>query len=168
MAQPIADVAYWNTRTDLALERKPDHPWHAFFICNEGDWKATLKSWRRILSIHIKPEDSILDAGCAMGFLLDVLPKDYRGEYLGLDFCPKLLAYAREKHPENQFIEGNLLDMPELPLQKYDWAVIGNVKPMVLRELGEEVWEKMLANVSKCASKVLILEYDPAHKGEVL
>jgi SAM-dependent methyltransferase len=58
------------------------------------------------------PTAQILDLGCGNGELArELVRRDFRGSYLGLDFSTELLDVAREgvaDHPNFAFIQGNL------------------------------------------------------------
>jgi hypothetical protein len=43
---------------------------------------------------------------------------------------------------------------------KFDWAVCCSIKPMVVRNAGEELWYEIEANIRRVARKILLLGYD--------
>jgi len=78
-----------------------------------------LKSWDGLGGYHglmiqkifnlILYDLSVLDVGCGSGHLLDVMPGNGQklGEYLGVDMDERVLARAREKHPEAKFMKAD-------------------------------------------------------------
>lgn len=101
-----------------------------------------------ILAKKVKPGSSVLDVGCGNGRLLEALPPDI--DYLGVDNSEKLLELARKEHPQNKFIEGDILDLGKAIHRKYDYifcvAVLHHLpgkdlRIKALKELKEVVWE---------------------------
>jgi len=112
--------------------------------------------------------------GCGWGRLLDLLPRRWRGEYLGIDLCPELIAEARSRYEGSRRIRFDTSDLRDtLRLRglvgpdKMDLAVLVSVRGMVLREKGPEAWTGMLPNVWRSCRRVLYLEYDPDGWGEL-
>ena len=61
---------------------------------------------------HIKDNFKILDLGCGNGRLLKSLEQsDKKLNYLGVDFSEKLIAQARENHPEAKFVTADMSDL---------------------------------------------------------
>lgn len=174
MTEPILEPDYWRKRLADARERH-----HAVFCCPLGTWQAIEAKHREILTRHIKPCDSVLDAGCAWGRLLDLLPDHWKGTggYLGVDLSPDFIALARKEHPDYVFrisdlraIDNRLDDndtSPNALCLKFDWAVLISIRPMVKRNLGDEVWAAMETELRRVAKRLLLLEYDPASEGSV-
>lgn len=59
---------------------------------------------------YIKRGDQIADIGCGNGRLQNELGEEI--SYTGIDNNEKLLAEARKNHPKENFIKGDLLDIP--------------------------------------------------------
>ncbi|MDJ0677007.1 MAG: class I SAM-dependent methyltransferase [Calothrix sp. MO_167.B42] len=54
---------------------------------------------------------SILDIGCGVGHLVEYLAEiGYRGNYIGIDTLPEMVAAARVCYPNWQFQEGDILN----------------------------------------------------------
>lgn len=55
---------------------------------------------------------SVLDLGCGLGFLAEVVP----GPYLGVDFSPFVIRKAKKQNrkPEVQFLEADIRDLPDV------------------------------------------------------
>lgn len=169
MSEDIGNPVYWAQR--LANAREPHH---AIFKCSVEQWRRIETKHREILARLIGDNDSILDAGCGWGRLLDLLPDSWRGDYLGIDLSPDFIQRAvaayNIKSPSDcdscvDFLVGDLrtFRVPHF----CHWAVLISVRPMVRRNLGEAAWAEMEANVRRHASKLLFLEYDDADPGSV-
>jgi hypothetical protein len=184
MPEPINDLDYWKQRLEAAPKGR-EH--EAVFRCSKERWAAIEKKHRDILALHIKPFDSVLDCGCGWGRLLLMLPPNWHGLYLGVDLSPDFIHKAlvetiplAQKIYNGQNGMGNrpgafqVSDLRDLSRnvflpgrRKWDWAVMVSVRPMVKRNLGGAEWDKMEAEIRKCAEKLLYLEYDPDDEGSV-
>ena len=76
--------------------------------------------------LPIKKEDSVLDIGCGFGDLYGFLrKKNHKGDYLGLDINPNLLAVAKSKHKN---ISIRKLDILEDKIDDtYDWVIASGI-----------------------------------------
>lgn len=148
---------FWRERLKSARQLH-----HAVFVCPADKWRRIETKHAEILRRNINPYDSILDAGCAWGRLLDLLPKYWIGRYVGVDLCPDLVELARKRHPNNRFIVGNLISLKHLlPIgESFDWAVMISMRPMIKRNLGNEYWELVRDKVLEVADRILYLECD--------
>ena len=157
--QMIFDPNYWEER-----RKEIQYPHQAIFRCTLPHWRDIEKTHKKILSQTIGAIDSILDVGCAWGRLLELLPKTWKGRYLGIDLCPGFISMAQGRHPSREFIAGDIrsLDFPDV----FDWAVLISIKQMVLGNEGEEAWEKIRQKLQSKADKILYLEYSVENKFE--
>lgn len=56
---------------------------------------------------------SILDVGCGVGHFSRWLnEREYRGDYLGIDLLPEMVARARKAHPDTRFEVADILADP--------------------------------------------------------
>jgi demethylmenaquinone methyltransferase/2-methoxy-6-polyprenyl-1,4-benzoquinol methylase len=80
--------------------------------------------WRRetVRSV-VRPGDRVLDAACGTGDLA-VLAARAGGRVTGLDFSSAMLARARRKAPELEWVQGDLLALPFAD-DSFDAATIG-------------------------------------------
>jgi len=69
---------------------------------------------------YIKGGDSVLDAGCGNGRLLELL-KDKNINYIGVDVSDKLIELAKKRYPENRFLVADNLNLP-FPDSNFDKA----------------------------------------------
>ena len=166
MPEPVTNPDYWKERLRSALLRGKLH--EAVFLENETRWKAIEEKHSRILCRHIGREDSILDAGCGYGRMLDLLPSYWQGLYQGIDVCKEFIDLAKAKYSvDYDFAVGSLHDMSKFADRAFDWAILISVRPMLIRNMGEEYWLKCERELKRVAKKLLYLEYDPNDNGSV-
>lgn len=182
--EDISNPAYWRQRLAQAQARR-DTLHTAVFRCPLDRWKAIEAKHRQILARLIGPDDSVLDAGCGWGRLLDLMPDNWQGVYVGVDLSPDFIMLAlkeislpplpSQRRKVGGFVVGDLttdetvkaLSAYPAAGRKFDWAVMISIRPMVKRNQGEEVWGRFEANVLKLANRLLYLEYDPDCEGFV-
>lgn len=99
------------------------------------------RRWRRLTAqAVVRPGDHVLDACCGTGDLA-LAARACGGEVVGLDFSAAMLARARRKAPDLEWVQGDLLALP-FPDASFHAATIGfgirNVEDLEagLRELG--------------------------------
>ncbi|MDB4786234.1 class I SAM-dependent methyltransferase [bacterium] len=164
--EPVNDKDYWSDR----LNKYP-RLHQAVFLCHEHHWDRLQVIHKDILHDVLGDSDSVLDVGCAWGRLLDLFPKTWSGEYLGIDVCPDFIDIAKREHPDQSFLAGDLLDI-QLPLRKdgllFDYGIVSSVKHMVIRNMGESVWDSMENIVRSQCKCLLFLEYDLNDGGFIL
>jgi SAM-dependent methyltransferase len=77
-----------------------------------------------LAGIGVESGDSVLDVGCGFGDFKGWFEKQHgRIDYTGIDLSPDLLAEARQRHSDAQFIEGDLFDAG-LDAQSFDWVIL--------------------------------------------
>lgn len=60
-----------------------------------------------------KEYKKLLDVGCGTGYLINMLSKDYKADFTGLDLSPEMIKQATSKNIENaKFIEGKSDEIP--------------------------------------------------------
>lgn len=154
--QPIFEPDYWKDRLDRAQRTGTLH--HSIFIAGEERWKKIEELHRTLLFALTYSDSKILDAGCGYGRLLDLMPKAWKGEYVGVDLCPHFVSLAHQMHPGRVFM---VADMRMLPLQdqSFDWGVMISIRPMIIRNAGQEEWDKCEAELRRVCKKLMFLEY---------
>ncbi len=161
MSEPILDPAYWAKRL---AEAKELH--QSIFRCPLDRWQRIEDKHRQILANRIGPMDPVLDCGCGYGRLLTLMPSIWKGRYLGVDISPEFVALAERNYPTHNFVIGDLRDLSWVK-DKYDWAVLISIRPMVIRNLGYEVWDQMERQIRNVANRLLYLEYDELDEGSM-
>ena len=156
----VTDPAYWKDQ----LERAGEH-------LHLATWWAPLR-WhkfhgrrhRQILARMVKPVDSVLDAGCAHGELLDLMPATWYGEYAGVDVSLAFLKLAKRRHPGATFYCGDLLDLSMFGSRSFDWAILRSVKHTLIGHAGQGVWAEAEGSLLRVAKQLLYLEFDIAEE----
>lgn len=162
--KPIYNPEYWRDRLRSFQLRH-----QAIYVCGEDVWKAIEDRHRVLLRQYIKPEDSVLDAGCGWGRLLTLLPDYWKGDYLGVDLCPDFLELARHEHPSRDFVCGDFRELQKHTKEKrFDWAVLISIRPMIINNIGEAGWEAVRDELQQVCDRILFLEYVTDDKGEIL
>ena len=109
-------ITHWDT-----IAQKRDH-W-----VGAGSWYH--RRLTEICSFHISPNLRVLEIGCADGRLLAAV-KPARG--VGIDFSEEMIARARQRHPELEFIHADAHDLSEI---KETFDVI------ILSDLLNDLWD---------------------------
>lgn len=172
--EPIYDPDYWKRRLS-----KAKHEIHkAVFITSGENWRNIEAKHREILNRVILPHDTILDCGCGWGRLLDLLPKTWRGEYFGVDLSPDFISMARNTYPNHDFYEGSMevvlpriadtMNLSDPNAERFDWAVMISIRPMIVRNCGQQVWDNIEKQLRLMCHRLLYLEYDTNDNGEVI
>jgi ubiquinone/menaquinone biosynthesis C-methylase UbiE len=163
VTRPIFEPSFWAERLQSARE-----PHHAVFVCPKARWDAIAANHRAILARHVMPGDGVLEAACGWGRLLDLMPADWRGNYLGVDLSPDFIALAGRKYPGRDFAVGDLRDLSSLEAGAFDWCVMVSLRGMVIREAGAAEWDAIERELRRVAKRLLVLEYDESEEGTVI
>ena len=155
MTEPILEPSYWKERIEKAQETH-----HSVFLCGINRWNNICKEHRAILHRTIGPSDSVLDAGCAYGRLLDLMPRAWHGDYHGIDLSPDFIEKAKRSYPEREFTVGDLRDLSRFSDKQFKWGILVSIRPMVKRNLGNDEWSKMESELTRVCENLLYLEYD--------
>jgi demethylmenaquinone methyltransferase/2-methoxy-6-polyprenyl-1,4-benzoquinol methylase len=115
--------------------------------------------WRRLAAgAVVQPGDSVLDAACGTGDLALADRRAGASHVTGLDFSAQMLARARRKAPELEWIQGDLLALPFAD-GAYDAATIG----FGIRNVADlEVALRELRRVLRPGGRLAILEITQA------
>lgn len=153
--RPVDDPEFWRKRLEWAQEHKV--PYFSIWNCQYEQWQAMIKQHAGQLTKFINPDDRVLDAGCAYGRLVELMPHSWRGAYLGVDISPDFIEYARKLYPTRDFRVGDLRSLPT-PEEPYDWAICVMVYDMIRHSLGADYWAEVEAELRRVAKQILILE----------
>lgn len=80
--------------------------------------------------------DSVLDIGCGSGQLASLLRDKGLSHYLGLDFSPKRIEWARKVCPEFEFQVADVFETRLLDTRQYDTVVCTEFLEHVSRDTG--------------------------------
>jgi len=104
-------------------------------------------------NIGIQDGDSVLDVGCGFGDFKFWAKKQGIGlVYTGIDLSPDLLRQAEERHPDAEFLAGDLFDLKGKK-RSYDWVILSGA-------LNEQLHDE-----SAYAKRVVERMYQLCHKG---
>lgn len=112
------------------------------FAGNFDRWERSRSGYQRrlaeIYTFLIPPGMRVLEIGCAQGDLLAAL-KPSRG--VGVDFCPAMLARAKQRHPSLDFQQGDA----------HDFALNETFDYIVCSDLVNDLWDvqKVFENVAR-------------------
>jgi SAM-dependent methyltransferase len=160
MNEHLLQPSYWGER--LRAARIVDRLHESVFRGVDPEWWKRMTDYRRKkLAEVVKPEDSVLDAGCCWGWLLDILPDGWKGDYLGVDLSPDFVALARQRYPGRAFVVGDLLKPETIDLggRHFTWAYVGSVKSMFTNQIGGDSWERIEAFLRSVADDLIVYEY---------
>ena len=167
MTEPILEESYWRVRLQQARQRH-----HAIFKCPLNEWQRIEEKHRDILRDRIGDQDRILDAGCGWGRLLDLMPDAWVGDYTGIDLSPEFIDLAREEHPDKNFLVGDLDNLGRFFTIGYedifDWGILISIRPMMIRNLGQNYWNQVEKKLRRVCKDLLFLEYDEKDRGEIV
>jgi cyclopropane fatty-acyl-phospholipid synthase-like methyltransferase len=165
LPDPILNPEFWSKRLDEARHTELHH---ALFKCPRDRWERIEAKHREILKEKIGDGESVLDAGCAWGRLLTLLPPGWRGRYLGIDLSPEFVTMARLNNPGRAFVCGEMGDVLASLAEageRFDWAVLVSMRSMIRRNLGGEAWDEIERRLERICRRLLFLEYDEADPG---
>jgi demethylmenaquinone methyltransferase/2-methoxy-6-polyprenyl-1,4-benzoquinol methylase len=111
--------------------------------------------WRRLTAAAaVRPGDRVLDAACGTGDLALADLRQGAGSVTGVDFSPRMLARARRKSDEVEWLIGDLLALP-FPDGSFDAATVGfGVRNVADLEAGL----RELRRVLRAGGRLAILE----------
>jgi SAM-dependent methyltransferase len=143
---------FWKERLDNATNFGRLH--YSVFISGDKLWKQIEREHIKILEKEVLPTDKVLDAGCGYGRASEFI----KGEYVGVDLSPDLIAKAQELYPHRKFVVGKLESLP-FKDKEFDVGFCISVKAMIVANLGQEAWNPMEKELKRVCKKVLLLEY---------
>lgn len=149
----VTTPAFWQQR----MAESPDAR-RIIWDGTDQQWDQMEKRHRELLERTVQPSWSVLDAGCGYGRLLGMMPKLWHGFYVGLDVSPDLIQMARNHWPGKSFSVCDLTQPLPLWAPKFDIAVCVMLRHMLRTHAGEEVWQKVKANILQRADRMLCLE----------
>lgn len=166
--RPIYDPEFWKERLDDAVQR--GNLWESVYKTDKDTWARIEAKEREVLARYIEPTHSVMDIGCGYGRLLDLMPKDWRGAYLGIDIATDFILLARKRYPGREFLVYDLRQTVTSPHPyKYDWGVTVSVARVIAGHSGQAVWDEIQERLLRTwCKRLLILDLDPADEGIVV
>lgn len=164
--EPVMEPEFWAKR--LAEADGEIH--RVLFNGSIAQFAPLEDEHRKILAEEIRPGDSVLDAGCGYGRILGLMPSGWHGDYVGVDVSPDLIKEAERRWPPFRFRNfggkarvrrydvGDLRNLPYADAA-FDVAIVCSVKPMIVRNVGQEAWDHMEAEISRVTRRLLFLTY---------
>jgi SAM-dependent methyltransferase len=155
-----SELAKWFENLTTLLESaylQTSEPW------KQSGFAGPQERWERLrqpISECIDESGSLLDIGCANGYLLECLQKWTRINHLdlyGLDISSKLVDLAKTRLPllQNRIFTGNAWDWQ--PPLKFNYVRTELV--YVPDELRKEYLQRLMANYLSEYGKVLVCQY---------
>lgn len=150
---PVMSPEYWRGR----LVKFQGDRYRAIFDGGEEDWKEVMEDQKLTLATAVSPTESVIDVGCGWGRLLELLPKEWCGSYLGVDVSPEFIEIAKELYPERDFRVCDARNLEGIDDGQFDVAVVVWIEKMIRRHIGDEVWEQFEKELKRVAKRVLIV-----------
>lgn len=156
MIQPVDKPEFWKERIARAVRDGREH--YSVYLTHKQAWDEIERIHAGILSKEVPVHSKVLDAGCGYGRMSQYFPDH---TYTGVDFSPDFIAAAKLRHPDKEFIQAKLEDLPFKDYE-YDVAFCISIKAMIVDNCGDRAWYDMEKELLRVAKKLVILEYtDP-------
>ena len=108
---------------------------------------------RRAVQIAVRLGKSVIDVGCAS--CIDYpLFKQVGVSYVGIDFTPQFIAYAKRRHPE---IEAQVADAVSIPYPEHSFDV-AYCKDLLEHQPPEQ-WKTVLDEMWRVARRAVIITF---------
>lgn len=161
MSEPIFDPAYWKDKLYDSLRSMERH--RAIYNGSKDEFDKIEAYQRDVLRKFVGARTSIVDFGCGYGRLLDLVPRWWRGSYVGYDVSPDLIDVARRIWPTREFIVRDLVNDAIEPRPQCDLSVALWMRSMFLRNGQEHAFLRLLAQMQYASRKVLLIDEDTFH-----
>jgi ubiquinone/menaquinone biosynthesis C-methylase UbiE len=157
MSKPVDKVEFWKERVETAVK-----PHYSVYVVHEAGWKRINDVHQSLFNKYIPKDAKVLDAGCGYGRW-----SSHFENYVGVDFSPDFIEWAKKDNPGTDFIQADLKALPFAD-KEFDWAFCVSIKRMIQANLGNEAWDAMEKELLRVAKKVLILEYEDPYEHSIL
>jgi len=163
--KPVSDREFWRQRlVEAHVSGRGLHT--AIYDTDPETWTHIQNETRGYLLRYLLPGTRMLDAGCGYGAAAHLCPG--WASYLGVDSSPDLLEIARKREPGCLFVQADLGDMPFLEDKAVDVCLARSLKKMLVDNLGQAAWERVLKELRRVSKAVLVLEYEAIDRPEVI
>lgn len=163
----VLNPKFWKDRID---QTQPHLFFHTVYRIHPDGWALIEERHRAVLFSHVSPHTNVLEVGCGYGRILHLMPRDWKGKYVGIDLSPDFIAKARLDYRDDRFsfVCGRAEDVLQtLNTKSFDLAVTISVRNMLIDNGQEAVWTNTFREMSRVCDRVLTLEYDATSDGEV-
>lgn len=156
----VESIRFWRKRLDYAERENEPH---------KAIWDTDSESWRRMTKAHqtvlarlvVGTKERpvrVLDCGCGLGHLSEILPDHCR--YTGVDISRDFILHAKERYPSraDQFRVANLRSLP-FEDGEFDVGVVRGVEGMIVNSLGDRVWRVMEEEILRVCGRAILLNY---------
>jgi len=151
-------IDFWKQRIKEAEGRDLNF---IYYQVETPRWEEIEKVHKEIIEKE-KVEGKILDAGCGHGRI-----SKWFDDYTGVDFSPDLIELGKRENPDKRFIQADLKKLP-FKDKEFDWAICVSMRRMVIRDSGQEEWDKMEKELKRVSKKILILDYSSPREYTIL
>lgn len=145
------DQEFWVPRIERA--KRENKPHLSVYI---GPWEPIVKSRVATIARYIAPHESLLDAGCAYGWL----SQEVQNVYVGVDQTYALINYGRELYPK---VDLQVMKLEELSFEddEFDWVVCSTLKTEILsceekESMPKGKWERIETELLRVAKRCII------------
>ncbi len=159
---PTQDLSFWRGRIQQAKDN--DRPIDDAMAVS-FDWSIIDPVHHDVIFAHTKPDDRVLDVGCAYGRIAHWFKDD---KYVGIDFVPEFIDEAKKRHPNKTFLVANVVEPLPFKDKEFDVAILVSVKGVIGPVVGSEVWAKAEAEFKRVAKKVIILAYGMSRPADIM
>jgi len=134
---------------------------YIYYQTNPLNWDKIERVHKEIIKKE-RVEGKILDAGCGHGRI-----SNWFDDYTGVDFSPDLIEIGKRENPDKRFIQADLKKLP-FKDKEFDWAICISIRHIVIRDSGQEEWNKIEKELKRVSKKILILDYSSPSEYEIL
>lgn len=148
---------FWKPRVQEARLTKQYYQC-IFRMSDEYYIRVQNKTKELLTSINLVNEDvTILDMGCGIGSIIDILPKHNPLKYLGIDLSTSVIGLARELHPDYVFEVADARSI-RYPDKQFDLTIARYFFRPIVEKIGKEVADICLEEVKRVSKTLLIID----------
>ncbi len=167
---PAESPKFWGQRVKKMLENQ--RPLHTCsYDTTMQDWVRIQRHSAGLIKDLFEPGESILDAGCGYGALIEVIEwVRYNLVYAGVDFCPEMIHLAKLIYPKRaeSFMVGDIREMRDMPLvdqlYPFDWCICRGLEGSIKTILGNDQWDLMVKEMLRVAKRLLVIDMNCNHR----
>lgn len=155
---PVLDKGFWRGRYKNAQKLGPKHHHKAVYDISDEVWDRIQLEHGEILQKFFHPyiKTSVLDAGCGMGHLAEILPDNIN--YIGVDISPEFVTHAQRSHPNRTFEVGDISHL-RFPDHSFDLCICRSVRSMIVANYGDCAWRPIEKELLRVSNRLITLDY---------